>query len=87
MPSEARISSDVICMVTKPEAKKAIRSLATDWFREIEPTDREHPNFSAFKRWLRERGYEGYLDFRSTEGADEAAEAWFDQELGQTWRR
>lgn len=49
--------------------------------------DASHPSFSDFKAWLHEEGYSYLLDFRSVMGADEDAEQWFDQELGQTWRR
>jgi hypothetical protein len=42
---------------------------------------------SAFKAWLHEKHYSHYLDFRSVAGADYDAEAWFDDELGQNWRR
>lgn len=45
-----------------------------------------HPQFRDFKRWLEERGYAHYLDFRSVGDADNAAEHWFDQELKQAWR-
>lgn len=71
----------------KTEAEKAIRSLSTTWFRTLSEKEQEHPSFGSFKSWMRSNGYGHYLDFRSTEGADEAAEWWFDQELKQTWRR
>jgi len=31
--------------------------------------------------------YSRYLNFKSVGGADDAAERWFDDELGQNWRR
>jgi hypothetical protein len=71
----------------KPEAEKAIRSLSHTWFATLAEKEQEHPSFGEFTRWLRDNGYGGYLDFRSTMGANEAAEMWFDQELKQTWRR
>jgi len=71
----------------KSEAEKAIRSLSTTWFRSLPEAEKEHPSFGSFKSWMRSNGYGHYLDFRSTGGADEAAESWFDQELKQTWRR
>lgn len=71
----------------KAEAEKAIRSLCHTWFRTLSEKEQEHPSFGSFKRWMRAGGYGHYFNFRSTEGADEAAEWWFDQELKQTWRR
>jgi hypothetical protein len=73
----------------KPEAEKAIRYLCHEWGKanNIRPDPNEHPSFSAFKRWLSEKGYSHYLNFRSRMGADYDAEMWFDQEFKQTWRR
>jgi hypothetical protein len=73
--------------VKKSECEPAIRALAHDWFNGLPDPKPEHPSFYAFKTWLHENGYGHYLDFKSTEGPDEAAEYWFDQELKQTWRR
>lgn len=70
----------------KAEAEKAIRSLSTQWFHTLPEREQEHPSFGSFKGWLRANGYGHYLDFRTTEGADNAAEWWFDHELKQTWR-
>jgi hypothetical protein len=74
-------------MNMKSECERAIRSLARDWFNELPEEKREHPSWSAFKTWLGQRNYSHYLDFRSVAGADYAAEAWFDDELAQNWRR
>lgn len=71
----------------KPEAEKAIRSLCHTWAATLSPEGKAHPSFAEFRRWLSQSGYGDYMNFRSTEGAGEAAEAWFDQELGQMWRR
>jgi hypothetical protein len=71
----------------KDEAEKAIRSLSHTWFRALDIREQEHPSFSSFRSWLRDNGYGHYMEFRSTGGASEAAEYWFDQELKQTWRR
>lgn len=71
----------------KDEAEKAIRSLATTWFDTLPEEKREHPSFYAFKDWLSANHYSHYLDFRSRMGANYDAEAWFDDELGQSWRR
>lgn len=71
----------------KTEAEKAIRSLCHTWFGTISEKEQEHPSFGSFKEWLHDNGYAGYLAFRTTEGADGAAEWWFDQELRQIWRR
>jgi len=71
----------------KADSEKAIRSLSTQWANTLSDEDREHPSFSSFKAWLSTNGYGGYMDFRSTMGPDYDAEAWFDEELGQMWRR
>ena len=71
----------------KDEAEKAIRSLSHTWFATLDSHEQEHPSFGSFRSWLHENGYGHYMDFRSTGGAGEAAEYWFDQELKQTWRR
>jgi hypothetical protein len=58
------------------------------WLYWLQPEDKpEHPSWSAFKAWLHEKHYSHYLDFRSVAGTDYDAEAWFDDELGQNWRR
>jgi hypothetical protein len=69
----------------KSEAEKAIRHLCHKWAAENPPGD--HPSFGDFKRWLNEKGYGGYLGFRSVMGADYDAEMWFDQEFKLTWMR
>lgn len=71
----------------KVEAEKAIRYLATEWVSTLSDDEKEHPSFSSFKVWLRTKGYDHYLNFRSRMGANYDAELWFDQELKQTWRR
>ena len=71
----------------KAEAEKAIRYLATQWPNTLSKEDRADPSFSTFKSWLAANRYSSYLDFRSVMGADYDAEAWFDEELGQMWRR
>ena len=69
----------------KSGAERAIRSLASKWFNSVDPRP-EHPSYWQLKDWCQQNGYGGYFDFRSVGGADFAAEMWFDQELGQTWR-
>lgn len=71
----------------KAECEEAIRHLCHEWARDLTPAQLEHPSFSAFKEWVRQKGYSRYLDFRSTMGAEYDAEMWFDQEFKQTWRR
>jgi hypothetical protein len=71
----------------KAECEQPIKSLAIEWRATQTSAEHEHPHFSAFKDWLRANGYGRYLDFRSRMGADYDAELWFDQALGQTWRR
>jgi hypothetical protein len=77
-------------MIRKAEAEKAIRSLATKWFRRTHPAVADPsmvmPSFEDFIFWVRSQGYGHYLEFRSTLGPREDAELWFDQELKQTWR-
>jgi hypothetical protein len=73
--------------MTKPEAEKAIRRLCTEWARELSSEDLEHPSFDAFRTWLDAKGYGHYLTFRSVAGPLYDAEMWFDDELGQSWRR
>ena len=74
-------------MNKKSECEPAIRSLAHEWFNGLPEAEREHPSWTAFKAWLGEKHYSHYLDFSSVVGADHDAEAWFDDELGQNWRR
>ena len=71
----------------KSESEPIVRRLAKDWFATLPKDKQEHPNFSSFKEWLSEKHYSHYLNFRSTGGADDAAERWVDDELGQNWRR
>ena len=71
----------------KDEAEPAIRALATKWLDTLPEQNREHPSWYAFKDWLSVNHYSHYLNFRSRMGADYDAEAWFDDELGQNWRR
>ncbi len=74
-------------MHKKSECEPIIRRLATDWLHTLAEADREHPSWSSFKTWLEGKHYSHYLNFRSRMGADYDAEAWFDDELGQNWRR
>jgi hypothetical protein len=71
----------------KYECEQPIRTLAREWFNAQPEDKREHPSWSAFKAWLHEKHDSHYLDFCSVAGADYDAEAWFDDELGQNWRR
>lgn len=72
----------------RSEAEPAIRHLVRQWAKEagVEIGSAEQPSFSAFKRWAGEQGHSAYFAFRSTMGALDDAERWFDQELGQAWR-
>lgn len=71
----------------KSEAETAIRLLARQWHNTLPADKQEHPSFLEFRAWLRDKGYGAYLQFRSVMGPDEDAERWFDDELGQNWRR
>ena len=74
--------------MTKSEAETAIRALSHDWAREKGINiGVDHASFYDFKAWIQSKGYSRYLNFRSLSGADYDAEAWFDQEMKQTWRR
>lgn len=75
-------------IVKKDEAEQGIRHLCGLWAKEkgYRQTSDEMPSFSEFVGWVRDR-YPQYLDFRSRMGAMYDAEAWFDEEFRQTWRR
>lgn len=71
-------------MVTKAEAERAIRHMATEWARETgyKPQPGHYPSFSSFCQWLEERHYSGYLRFSSRSASPEIlAEGWFEAEL------
>lgn len=76
----------------KDEAERGIRHLCSIWADErgyhsgIYSSPDFHPSFADFKRWIHEKGYSSYLDFRSSTGSEYDAESWFDQEFRQTWR-
>lgn len=72
----------------RSEAEPAIRHLVHQWAKEagVAVGSTEQPSFSAFRRWASERGHSAYFTFRSTMGALEDSERWFDQEMGQSWR-
>jgi len=72
----------------RTEAEPAIRNLVHQWAKAADITADavSQPSFSAFRRWAEEQGHSDYFAFRSTMGAAEDAERWFDQELRQTWR-
>lgn len=71
----------------KSECEPHIRRLCREWVATLPDTKKEHPSFSSFKEWLRGTDNAQYLYFRSVAGAEFDAEVWFDQELGQMWRR
>ena len=72
----------------RAEAEPAIRALVGQWARAagVEVGSADQPSFSDFKRWAEAHGHGDYFVFRSTMGALDDAERWFDQELGQAWR-
>ena len=76
-------------MNKKSDCETAIRRLIHEWAKEIglSRSAEDHPSFYAFKEWLGNKGYTDYLNFRSEMGPDYDAEFWFDEELGQKWRR
>lgn len=74
--------------VKRSEAEPAIRHLVHQWaaVAGVAVGSPNQPSFSAFKRWADQQGYSSYFVFRSTMGALDDAERWFDQELRQAWR-
>ncbi len=74
--------------VKRSEAEPAIRHLVHQWASAcgVEVGSARQPSFIAFRRWVDEQGHSRYFAFRSTMGALDDAERWFDQELRQTWR-
>ncbi len=72
----------------RTEAEPAIRALVSQWAKAagVQVGSAEQPSFSDFRRWAEAQGCGGYFAFRSTMGALDDAERWFDQELGQAWR-
>lgn len=75
--------------MTRAEAEQAITHLVHKWRHDSGQTEVPASNlhYSDFRAWLNVAGYGHYLQFRSTMGADHDVELWFDQELGQMWRR
>ncbi len=67
----------------KSDAEKIVRTSCHDWFQEAGRPD--FPSFYDYARWAEQR-WSGLFSFKSTIGARENAEIWFDQELKQTWR-
>jgi hypothetical protein len=74
--------------VKKAECEEAVRHLCGEWAKAkgIPIPSEEQPSFMAFTNWLSEMGYSRYLNFQSIRGPDADAEAWFDDEFGQSWR-
>ncbi|MDJ0820958.1 MAG: hypothetical protein QNJ09_03990 [Paracoccaceae bacterium] len=72
----------------KDEALAAIQQLIHQWADEngIRYGQKDMPLFYEFVRWAKQKGYGHYFNFRSVEGAMDAAERLFDEELGQSWR-
>lgn len=72
----------------RTEAEPAIRNLVHQWAKAagVAVDSVGQPSFSTFRCWAEEQGYSGYFVFRSTMGALEDAERWFDEELCQAWR-
>lgn len=71
----------------KSKSETGIRHLCREWAKGLglEPGSKAIPSFNDFKAWVLDKD-PTYLDFRSID-ADYEAEAWFDDELKQTWRR
>ena len=72
--------------MTKAESERAIRQLVGEWAM-VEGIIRGQaaaPSFDDFRAWARRRGHSHHFEFRSTMGAVDDCERWFDQELRQT---
>jgi hypothetical protein len=74
--------------VKKDEAERAIRHLCHKWRAERHPTTpKGELGFSEFDSRLRSSGFSHYCNFRSVVPPHDCAEAWFEEEFGQTaWR-
>ena len=72
----------------KADAEGIIRSLVHDWASEtgFRIGSDQHPSFYDFWSWLDGRAPQA-KSFRAVGGAEYIAELWFDEELGQLWRR
>lgn len=70
-----------------PNQSRSLGGWRPTGFATLPKEKQGHPSFSSFKDWLSANGYSHYLNFRSVAGADYDAEMWFDDELGQNWRR
>jgi hypothetical protein len=75
----------------KIDAHAALLQLFLQWQAQKWPVDEAADvdvGWSEFKQWLAERHFSHYLDFRSSPGgADQEAEAWFDEHFKQMRRR
>ena len=54
----------------KAEAEAAIRTLIYQWARRLSESERRHPSYTAFRRWMNEQGYGHYANFRSVAGPE-----------------
>jgi hypothetical protein len=75
-------------MHKKAEAEKAIRRLALEWMSEtgFKQESGHYPSFLAFERWLLDKHYGHYLNFRSRVTSRFEAEGWFESEIRDYWR-
>lgn len=75
-------------MHKKAEAEKAIRHLALEWMHEtgFKQEPGHYPSFLAFERWLENKHYSHYLEFRSGASSRAEAEGWFESEIREYWR-
>ena len=70
------------------DVRQAFPSLLEEWINETKQ-DRSQlgdARFSSFYSWLT-NSYPQYAKFRSTMGADEDLEVWFDEATWQLWKR
>lgn len=72
--------------MNKADAEKAVRHLVHDWRRNeaADVTDPRQLSVYEFITWLGQH-HPQVLTFRSTMGARDDIERWFDQELKLTW--
>lgn len=74
-------------MIKQSEAEQAIRQLISEWAEQKGfGKAQDNPNFYEFLAWLDQAGFGRYLNFRSTIGARNHVEIWFDSMLKQNWR-
>ncbi len=73
-------------VMIREAAKSEIRRLCPLWAATQSEDEMKEPRFFQFVQWLKDNGFGSVLTFRSTMGAMEDAERWFDEVFKQGWR-